>query len=73
MDQATLLFQMSLASDMNDNYKKCLKLLKDMSGRELIELQYSISQHIYAKGVEEHIRAIQMQPFITELVNKNNK
>lgn len=64
---------MNLAFDMNDNYKKCLKLLKDMSGRELIELQYSVSKHIYVKGVEEHIRAIQMEPFINELINKNNK
>ncbi len=55
---------------MVDNYKQCLQLLKGMTGRELCELQHSVAQHIYAKGVEEYIQNIHIHDSIVKFASK---
>lgn len=58
---------------MKNNYKECLILLRELSGRELIELQHQVAKQIYVKSLMEHIETQRMQPLIEELTKQGNE
>lgn len=58
---------------MKDNYKECLLLIRELNGRELVELSHKVAQTIYVKSLMEHIETQKMQPLIEELAKQVNQ
>lgn len=58
---------------MKNNYRECLILIKELSGRELVELSHKVAQTIYVKSLMEHIEIQKMQPLIEELAKQINQ